>query len=182
MIASSGNERADRERERRRPRGLERARGRDLGDAELVAHVRAELVVRHQLFGDEPREPGLDAAVLVDLRELAQLAAAGSRAIASASIAQVGLLGVALRAHRDVLAGGHRHRARDEPGEPGGDDGRARRCSAAATPITRPATETMPSLAPSTAARSQPDAVALVVLGARARTTDIAGARYRHWA
>ena len=48
---------------------------RDLGDAELVADVRAQLVVRHQLFGDEPREPGLDAAVLVDLRELAQLAA-----------------------------------------------------------------------------------------------------------
>ena len=55
------------------PRGLERAGDRDLGDAELVAHVRAELVVRHELIGDEAREAGLDAAVLVDLRELVQL-------------------------------------------------------------------------------------------------------------
>ena len=54
-------------------RGLERPGGRDLGDAELVAHVRAELVVRHELLGDQAGEPGLDAAVLVDLGELVQL-------------------------------------------------------------------------------------------------------------
>ena len=52
------HDRADGERDGRRARGLERARDRDLGDAELVAHVRAELVVRHELLGDEARQPG----------------------------------------------------------------------------------------------------------------------------
>ena len=66
-------------------RRLQRARGRDLGDAELVARVRAELVVGHELVGDEAGQAGLDAAVLVDLRELAQLGLGGSSASASAS-------------------------------------------------------------------------------------------------
>ena len=117
--------------------------------------MRADRVVRHELIGDQPRQAGLDAAVLVDLRELVQLGPAVLRDRLGLD-AQVGLFGVALRADRDVLADGHRQRARDEAGEPGGDERGSRVELAAATPMTRPATDTMPSFAPSTAARSQP--------------------------
>ncbi len=96
----------------------------DLGDAELVARVRAELVVRHELLGDEAREPGLDAALLVDLRQLAQLAAAVLRDRLRFD-GEVSPLGVALRADRDVLADRHGGRARHQSGQ-----GRGQQCGA----------------------------------------------------
>ena len=66
-----------------------------------------------------------------------------------------GPLGVALGAHRDVLTGGHRHaRRRTAPAMPASTMA-ACRAVAPATPTTTPAVETMPSLAPSTPARSQ---------------------------
>ena len=58
--------------------------------------------------------------------------------------------------HRDVLAGGHRHRARPPARRRRSSERRRGLALAAATPTTRLAVETMPSLAPSTAARSQP--------------------------
>ena len=67
VTASTGKIAPGGERDGRGPRGLQRLGRRDLGDAELVARVRAELVVRHELIGDEARQAGLDAAVLVDL-------------------------------------------------------------------------------------------------------------------
>ena len=68
---------------------------------------------------------------------------------------EIRMLGISLRTDRHILAGGHRHRAGDESATP------AIRTSlgfaaAAATPTIRLAVETMPSLAPSTAALSQP--------------------------
>ena len=61
-----GHERGDEERQQRaaseaRGRGagrLQRPRDREVGDAELVARVRAERVVRRQLVGDLLRELG----------------------------------------------------------------------------------------------------------------------------
>ena len=91
-------------------RGLQRSRDRDVGDAELVTHVCAELVVGHELIGDEARARPGSTPRLSDLGELPQL----RRSIVGQRLgldAGVGFLGVALRAHRDVLAHGHRHRA-----------------------------------------------------------------------
>ena len=66
------------------------------------------------------------APLLVDPGELAQLALRVAAQLALLQ-ADVGLLGVALRADRHVLAGGHRQRAGHQPGDPGGDDRGARR-------------------------------------------------------
>ena len=69
---------------------------------------------------------------------------------------EIGLFGVGLGADRDVLPGGHRHRA------PATDPAVAATITAdldapvADTPTIRLAVETIPSFAPSTAARSHP--------------------------
>ena len=69
-------------------------------------------------FGDLPGEVGRQAAALVDRRELAELAL-GVFVKLSCLHSDVGLLGVALRADRDVFAGCHRQGSRDEPGDAG---------------------------------------------------------------
>ena len=69
---------------------------------------------------------------------------------------EVGLFRVGLRVHRNIFARRHRQCSGKEPGNAGDDDRRDYDDAAAATPITRLAVETMPSFAPSTAARSQP--------------------------
>ena len=79
---------------------------------------------------------------------------AGSASSSARSRARSARSVSACELHRHVLAGGHRQGARDQPGDPG--DQNAPRRRAAATPRTRLAVDTMPSLAPSTAARSQP--------------------------
>ena len=141
---------------RRGPRGLQRPRRRDVGDAELVAHVGAELVVRHELLGDEARQARLDAAVLVDL------ASSRSSACAVLRLERLGL-DAQRRLPRRRAASSPRcirrrpstSRRRSSPAIPAVNTC-VRDEVAAATPITRLAVDTMPSLAPSTAARSQP--------------------------
>ena len=95
------------------------------------------------------------ALVDVDAGQLAQLAL-GRLGQLPALLGDVGLLGVALRAHRGVLADGHREGAGDQRRRPRPATTAWRDAPAAATAMTRQATDTMPSLAPSTAARSHP--------------------------
>src|SRR5260221_1708279 len=103
--------RADGEARRRGARGLQRTRFRSRGDTQLIARVRAQGVVRHQLLRDLARQRGLEAAAPVDGRELTMLAFAVGLELAALAI-EVGLLAVGLGVDRHVLAGRHRHRAR----------------------------------------------------------------------
>ena len=100
----------------RRERGLHRTRGSRARHAQLVACVCPERVVRHQLLrdlgGEVRRQPAFD----VDRRQLLPLGLR-LRGELAALAREVGLLGVRLRAHRHVLAGGHRQCAGDEPGD-----------------------------------------------------------------
>ena len=122
-------------------------------DAELGLGVRAQGVVRGQLLGHLEGEVLGEALLHVEVGELGELLL-GLLDELAALLGQQRLLGVALGADRDVLPGGHADRAGHEPGDTGDQDARWS-VVAPATPTTRPAVDTMPSLAPSTAARSQ---------------------------
>jgi hypothetical protein len=116
--------RADRERHGRRPRGLQRPREPLLVEPELVAQVRRERAALRQRPGDFGGELVREPALLVDRGQLAQLASRVRRELVLFE-ADVGLLGIALGADRDVLAGGHREGSGDESGDAGGEDGGA---------------------------------------------------------
>ena len=93
-------------------------------DAELVARVRAERVVRHELLGDRcARARGSSPRRDVDRRELVVLGRVVGFELRALAL-EVRLLGVGLRVHRHVLAGRHRHRARDEPRDAGDEQRR----------------------------------------------------------
>ena len=94
---------------------------------------------------DEASETGFDTAVLVDARELVQLAARVGPQCFRFDV-EIGLLGVALRAHRDVLADRHRQRAGHDRGDAGDDHVVATGVRGRATPITSAEVERMPSL------------------------------------
>ena len=105
-------------------RRLDRAREQDLGDSELVARMCAERVLGHQLFRDFGGKLRVEAALDVDRRELPVLGVdVGLELLALAR--KIRMLGVRLRADRDVFAGRHRHRAGHEAGEPGHHHGAA---------------------------------------------------------
>ena len=98
-----GHERSDDERQQgaaaeargRRGRRLQRPCNREIRDAELVARVGAERVVRHELLGHLFRELLIQAAAHVDAHELAVLAGVvGLELLALAR--EIGLLAVRL--------------------------------------------------------------------------------------
>ena len=64
--------RADGKRRGGREGGLYRTRGGDLGDAELVARMGRQRVLRHQLLGNLPRQRRFHAALHINLRELVE--------------------------------------------------------------------------------------------------------------
>ena len=79
----------------RRQRRLDRARARRLGDAELVAGMRAERIVGHELVGNLLRERRIEAAPDVDRRQLLALALV-VRLELGALARELGLLGIRL--------------------------------------------------------------------------------------
>jgi hypothetical protein len=105
---------------------LERPGKALLVEAELVAGVRAERVATRQHFRDLARELRVESSLLIDPAQLPQLALRVGAQLALLH-PQVGVLGVALRAHRHVLAGRHRHRTRDPARDSGRQDRRPRR-------------------------------------------------------
>ena len=109
---------AHREAGRRRERRLEGPRAEHVGDAQLVARVAGQRIVRHQLDGHLLREARIEAAADVDRGQLGQLRVR-LRGQLLLLAAEIGVLRVGLGADRHVLPGGHRHRAGDEPGGAG---------------------------------------------------------------
>jgi hypothetical protein len=87
-----------------------------LGDAEFVAGMRAERVMRHQLVGDLFRQGGIKAALDIDRRQLGVFALVVRLQLAAFEI-QVRSFRIGLRMHGNIFACGHRHRAGDKTGD-----------------------------------------------------------------
>jgi hypothetical protein len=85
-----------------------------LENAEFVARMRGERVLRGHLLGDLPGEIGRDAATDIDPRQLVEFG--GGRLGQFAPLArQVGFFRVRLRGDGDIFARRHRHGAGGEP-------------------------------------------------------------------
>lgn len=100
------------------------------------------------------RQLRLDPAIHIDLGKLLPLELRLIRQFFSLP-GEICLLGIGLGTDRDIFAGGHRHGARHKARDTRNQDvgcGGIGGCD----PIIKLAVETMPSFAPSTAARSQP--------------------------
>ena len=92
----------------RRKGGLNRPGSRDFRDSKLVARMGAQGIFGHQLSGNLRGKVAIEATLDVDARQLRELRG-GILPQLFALAAQIGFLGVGLRADRHVLAGGHRH-------------------------------------------------------------------------
>jgi hypothetical protein len=133
---------------------LNRPGGHRLRNARLVACMDPERVFLRQLDCDRPGQTLVQSASDTDAGQFVQLSF--GRVFQFSGLARkIGLLGIALRTDRDVLACRHRHCARHQPGQTSYRIS-GRPDPAAATPTTRLAVETSPSFTPSTAAHSQP--------------------------
>ncbi len=113
-----------------RSRGERRLAGpgvRRLALAQLVPGMDGDALVQvalAQLLGHLLGQPARQSALLVEGDQLLELGLGLAGQLAALPL-EVGPLHVPLRAHRDPLAGRHRHRARGQPGQPGREDGAA---------------------------------------------------------
>ena len=116
--------------------------------------MRHQGIFCHQLLDDLPRKRLIDTALDVNVRQLIELKFWTILQFL-AFARKVGLFGIRLRTDGHVFAGGHRHGAGHQSRNARDQDiilrGRRRGDS-----TIRLAVETMPSLAPRTAARNQP--------------------------
>ena len=99
-------------------RGLERAGLERVGDTQFVAGMGAQRIMCHQLLRDLDCKHWIEAAANIDRSQFLMLTLVVDTKLRTL-LFQIGLLGVLLRMHRDVLARGHRHGAGDETGNAG---------------------------------------------------------------
>ncbi|GAA3260981.1 hypothetical protein GCM10020258_23840 [Sphingomonas yabuuchiae] len=111
--------------------------------------------MRHHLFGHLPRQPRLDPALFVDRGQFARFGQRRTDQLRRLA-RQIGLLGIGLRTDRDIFPAAIDSAPPTRAAIPATSTAPAVAPGAAATPTIRLETEMMPSLAPSTAARSQP--------------------------
>src|ERR1019366_2166829 len=111
--ATTGTAAPSAERDGRREGCLERPRLQVWGDTELIANMRAECVLLHELPRDLLRETRAQAASAINSCKFCPLAHLVFRKLAALDV-RVRFLRVALRAYGNILASGHRHGACDE--------------------------------------------------------------------
>jgi hypothetical protein len=83
--------------------------------------VRTYGVASHELVSDLFRESGIQAAINVDFGQFFMLALVVRPEFGDLAF-DVGMFGVGLRMHRNVLSRSHRHRASDQTGDPRDQD------------------------------------------------------------
>ncbi len=112
---------AHRECQHRRPRSLPRAGQVVRVDAELHIRVRAQRIVVGELLGHVECQVGSQSLLHVDVGELGQLVLRHLPQLPPFLVEERSL-GVALSAHRHVLARGHAHRAGEQSRDAGDED------------------------------------------------------------
>ena len=133
---------------------MNRIRGLRFGDAQLLTSVSGQRVARAELLRDAKRQLAIESAIDINLLELAKLRLwrlgelFRSRARSAFSVSACELTETYSPAAMDIAPA-------TKPASPASKTAFRPLC-AAATPTTSDAVETIPSLAPKTAARSQP--------------------------
>ncbi|AFL55148.1 hypothetical protein USDA257_p04330 (plasmid) [Sinorhizobium fredii USDA 257] len=113
--------RTDSKSQSRRQGGNDRSCGGNFGNAELVACMRFERVLLHQFLGDASGQGDIDPALGIKLRQFLTLRI-GLALELPPFACEVGLLGIRLRADRNIFPRRHRHRTGHQPGNTGDQD------------------------------------------------------------
>ena len=119
-------------------------------DSEFATRMRAERVLRHQLIRDFYGQLVIDATLDIYLRQLLPLEP-DILAELFALTREIGMFCIGLRADGNVFTGRHRHRAGNKPRH-AGQENLARLGRRGGNANDQACVETMPSLAPRTAA------------------------------
>ena len=91
-----------------------------VGDAQFLERMRTQRIVRHQLRGYRTGKRRIQATCDIDVRQFLVLMRGIGMQLRTLA-REVGLLRIGLRTHRHILAGRHRHRAGDQPGNAGSE-------------------------------------------------------------